>query len=73
MTAKNEATASSDGVRWDLSDLYSGPDDERIDADLDRAFTQAKDVLHLHVGSTEFNADPEVHIIEHLQAGGRLG
>jgi oligoendopeptidase F len=43
MTAKNEAKASSDGVRWDLSDLYEGPDDERIDADLDRAFTQAKD------------------------------
>jgi len=43
MTARNASTASSDGIRWDLSDLYAGPDDERIDADLDRAFAQAKD------------------------------
>jgi oligoendopeptidase F len=30
------------GVRWDLSDLYAGPDDPRIDADLDAALAQAK-------------------------------
>ena len=30
------------GVRWDLSDLYAGPDDARIDADLDRALGDAR-------------------------------
>jgi oligoendopeptidase F len=29
------------GVRWDLSHLYQGPDDPRIDADLDRALEAA--------------------------------
>jgi oligoendopeptidase F len=31
------------GVRWDLSDLYAGPDDPQIDADLDAALAGAKD------------------------------
>jgi oligoendopeptidase F len=43
MTSTNEATTSSAGVRWDLSDLYASPDDEQIDADLDHAFASAKD------------------------------
>ncbi len=30
------------GVRWDLSDLYAGPDDPQIDADLDRALVDAR-------------------------------
>jgi len=30
------------GVRWDLSDLYAGPDDPRIDADLDTALARAE-------------------------------
>ncbi|MDH3212316.1 MAG: M3 family oligoendopeptidase [Myxococcales bacterium] len=30
------------GFRWDLSDLYTGPDDPRIDADLDRALADAR-------------------------------
>ena len=29
------------GVRWDLSHLYAGPDDPRIDGDLDRALEAA--------------------------------
>ncbi|HKJ24748.1 MAG TPA: M3 family oligoendopeptidase [Myxococcota bacterium] len=29
------------GVRWNLSDLYAGPDDPRIDADLDAALERA--------------------------------
>jgi oligoendopeptidase F len=40
-TTDDEALAS--GVRWDLSDLYAGPDDPRIDADLDGALARAKD------------------------------
>ena len=31
------------GVRWDLSHLYAGPDDPRIDGDLDAARTAAKE------------------------------
>jgi oligoendopeptidase F len=30
------------GVRWDLTDLYAGPDDPRIDADLDAALASAR-------------------------------
>ena len=31
------------GVRWDLSHLYDGPDDPRLDADLDRALSEARE------------------------------
>jgi len=31
------------GVRWDLADLYAGPDDPRIDADLGAALAAARD------------------------------
>jgi oligoendopeptidase F len=41
MTATNKAIESSNAVRWDLSDLYAGPDDAQIDADLDRALADA--------------------------------
>jgi oligoendopeptidase F len=30
------------GVRWDLSHLYGGPDDPRVDADLDASLTRAQ-------------------------------
>ena len=36
------------GVRWDLSDLYTGPDDPAIDADLDRALERAGDFASRH-------------------------
>jgi oligoendopeptidase F len=35
--AAMDGAASAAGVSWDLSDLYAGPDDPRIEADLDRA------------------------------------
>lgn len=35
-------TSSADGVSWDLSDLYNGPDDPRIVADLDEAHRRAR-------------------------------
>src|SRR5262247_780770 len=39
-----EATAGGPaaGVRWDLSDLYAGADDPRIEADLAAALAQAE-------------------------------
>ena len=40
MAAAETSTAS--GVCWDLSDLYAGPDDPGIDADLDAATEQAR-------------------------------
>ncbi|NNL67504.1 MAG: M3 family oligoendopeptidase, partial [Myxococcales bacterium] len=41
------------GVRWDLSDLYAGPDDPRIDADLDRALERAEAFAAKHRGRIE--------------------
>jgi oligoendopeptidase F len=40
--AAGGASSSADGVVWDLSDLYSGPDDPRISADLDAAHERAR-------------------------------
>lgn len=47
MTLAHDSTAPSSGgpaagVRWDLSDLYAGLDDPRIDADLDAAEAAAR-------------------------------
>jgi oligoendopeptidase F len=42
MEATDDEVLAS-GVRWDLSDLYAGPDDPQIDADLDGALDGAKD------------------------------
>ena len=39
------------GVRWDLSDLFAGPDDPRIDADLDRALAAAREFAARHRGT----------------------
>ena len=39
------------GVRWDLSDLYAGPDDPTIEADLDRALERAGDFANRHRGA----------------------
>ena len=41
MSTKERPTSSADGVAWDLSDLYSGPDDPAIDACLDAAMMRA--------------------------------
>ena len=42
MTQTERQTSSADGVAWDLDDLYPGPDDPRIDADLDAALDRAQ-------------------------------
>jgi len=54
-TAANETTAATDpgpakGVTWDLSDLYAGPDDPRIERDLDDALAAAKAFAERHRG-----------------------
>lgn len=46
MNNLNSSPASSaDGVAWDLSDLYSGTDDPRIDSDLDSAEARAREFV----------------------------
>jgi oligoendopeptidase F len=40
MSASDAGPAA--GVRWDLSDLYQGPDDPQIDLDLERALADAQ-------------------------------
>ncbi len=42
MTAAAAQTSSADGICWDLSDLYSGPDDPAIEGDLDAALARAR-------------------------------
>jgi oligoendopeptidase F len=37
-----QPTSSADGVAWDLGDLYAGPDDPRLTADLDEALRRAQ-------------------------------
>jgi oligoendopeptidase F len=41
-SAPAPGTGPAAGVRWDLSDLYAGPDDPRLDADLARALDAAR-------------------------------
>jgi oligoendopeptidase F len=43
METMTEVEALASGVRWDLSDLYAGPGDPQIDADLDAALASAVD------------------------------
>jgi len=38
------------GVRWDLSDLYAGPEDPALEADLDRALAEARDFAERYRG-----------------------
>ncbi len=42
VTTESHDAGPAAGVRWDLSDLYAGPDDPALDADLDRAHQQAR-------------------------------
>jgi oligoendopeptidase F len=42
MTAAAAQTSSADGICWELSDLYDGPDDPAIEGDLDAALARAR-------------------------------
>jgi oligoendopeptidase F len=50
MNASASSAGPAAGVRWDLSDLYGGPDDPAIDADLDRALAGAEDFARRNRG-----------------------
>jgi oligoendopeptidase F len=42
MTQPNSSGSSADNVRWNLRDLYSGPDDSQLTLDLETALKQAQ-------------------------------
>ncbi|MHC5538393.1 M3 family oligoendopeptidase [Singulisphaera rosea] len=54
-----EGTASSaEGIAWDLSDLYSGPEDPGIERDLDEALRRAQAFENTYRGKIEVVASP---------------
>ena len=51
MNNRNSSPASSaDGVAWDLSDLYLGTDDPKVDSDLDSAEARAREFVARYRG-----------------------
>ncbi|MCY4107740.1 MAG: M3 family metallopeptidase, partial [Chloroflexi bacterium] len=52
MRANNHSSpaSSADGVAWDLSDLYLGTDDPKIDSDLDSAEARAREFVARYRG-----------------------
>jgi oligoendopeptidase F len=61
MTTATETkpTSSADGVTWDLSELYAGPDDPRIDADLDAALARAQAFESTYRGTIDVEGGPD--------------
>jgi oligoendopeptidase F len=55
--------SSADGVAWDLSDLYAGLDDPRIDADLAAAHDRAKAFESAYRGKIDVPAGPAVELL----------
>ncbi|HEY5659115.1 MAG TPA: M3 family oligoendopeptidase [Myxococcota bacterium] len=51
MQARASAGGPATGVRWDLSDLYGGPDDPALEADLERSLVAARGFAARHRGS----------------------
>ena len=43
MSKSNQSTSSADGIAWNLDDLYDGPKDPALDADLNTALKRAKE------------------------------
>ena len=50
MQAKASGDGPAAGVRWDLSDLYSDPDDPALEADLERSLAAARTFAAHHRG-----------------------
>ena len=51
MNTQEAQRKAAEGVTWDLSELYSGPDDPRIDQDLKEVNTAAQDFASRYRGS----------------------
>jgi oligoendopeptidase F len=59
------------GVRWDLSDLYQGPDDPQLESDLDAARSAARDFAAHHRGRVaSLDAGALADAIDRLEALG---
>ena len=59
----------AEGVRWDLSDLYAGPEDPRIDADLDRGLADAEAFAEGYRGRMgELSAAELAEAVDRLEA-----
>jgi len=68
MSATNTAAEAAAGVRWDLSDLYAGPDDPKIDADLDAAHANAESFAKRYRGRiAELSAAERVDAVDALE------
>ena len=61
------------GVRWDLADLYAGPDDPRIEADLAQALESAQRFAERHRGGVAtLSAEALARAVSELEAIGEL-
>jgi oligoendopeptidase F len=56
-------SSSADGVAWNLADLYSGPDDPRIKADLDAALSRAAAFESAYRGKIDVPGGPAVALV----------
>ncbi|MFN8475878.1 MAG: M3 family oligoendopeptidase [Anaerolineae bacterium] len=56
-------TSSATGVRWDLSDLFSGPDDPRLAADLERVTQDAAAFAAAYRGKIETDNGPSAETL----------
>lgn len=54
---------SATGITWDLTDLYAGPDDPRIDQDLDAALTAAQRFGRTYRGKVHTAAQPSPALV----------
>jgi oligoendopeptidase F len=63
MSTAERPTSSADGVAWDLSDLYSGPDDPRITADLDEALRRAQAFESTYRGKIDVEGGPPAELL----------
>jgi oligoendopeptidase F len=58
-----EPTSSADGVSWNLGDLYAGPDDPRIEQDLQAAHVRARRFEEAHRGKIDTAAGPDATLL----------
>src|SRR4051794_41839666 len=63
MTPAERETRSAEGVAWDLSDLYEGPDDPRIARDLDGALERARAFEAAYRGKILADGGPSAELL----------
>jgi oligoendopeptidase F len=56
-------TSSADGVAWDLGDLYAGPDDPRLEQDLQAAHERARRFEEAHRGKIDVPGGPGADLL----------